>query len=627
MVDNNGSGFTDVPVIGYIGDGTGATFVAELAPTSLSSITVVNGGSGYKNTPDPIISDTGGGTGATFNILLTPTIVESISVTNQGSGYTTASVSITGGGGSGCVAFPIIVGGHITAINVFMAGSGYTSNPTITVNGNGTGATAVSILQATTVASVQVLTAGSGYTKVPTFSVQGISGSGALFTANIVPTTLQDIIVTSGGINFTNPPIITITGGGGSGADAFSLISPGKIIDVFVINTGSLYSVANVVITGDGMDGAITLSIEPLAVSAINITDPGSGYTEQPTVIITGQDPNTNPPFIPPVFIDPFTEYAVKIGCPDNDPNNPPPITCCPSSKAISTLSIGEICSQNKLAILPAVTMVNPICIDNFRYDSNSNVQKSFCGFKSFNYDIIAKKFECFSLSFTNFDTQAATLCSKLLTNLTLNLKKYCIDSATFSLDNGDRSIPSCDIDKKVLNVFERIRFSCIGPLSGENIDYENANICSVNFTELNFDGYTKLCNIEDKFDALSFNTQVTFCANHLTPPTVTTFLPNDKCYAIRNFPTYNGNKTQCFSKAFNTVNTYMMLRSLCDANDTFVFFNTTHQCRQILLNLIVYVMTTGGQENWFCPNIYPNNLNTERSCRSNLEIINITTT
>ena len=70
--------------------------------------------------------------------------VRSVSVTAGGSGYTSApDVSFSGGGGSGASATATISGGAVTSVTVTSGGSGYTSAPSVSFSGgSGTGATA-----------------------------------------------------------------------------------------------------------------------------------------------------------------------------------------------------------------------------------------------------------------------------------------------------------------------------------------------------------------------------------------------------------------------------------------------------------------------------------------------------
>jgi hypothetical protein len=71
---------------------------------------------------------------ATATANLTVNFVTSITVVNGGSGYTSApKVIITGGGGSGATATASVSGGAVTGITVNNAGLGYTSPPTVTI--------------------------------------------------------------------------------------------------------------------------------------------------------------------------------------------------------------------------------------------------------------------------------------------------------------------------------------------------------------------------------------------------------------------------------------------------------------------------------------------------------------
>ncbi len=95
------------------------------------------------------------------------------------------------------------------------------------------------------------------------------------------------IAVTNPGSGYTTPPNVLISGGGGSGATAQALMSNGGVTGNLFTNVGSGYiNPPNVAITGDGTGAAATASIAVAAppatgysLAAINITNPGSGYT------------------------------------------------------------------------------------------------------------------------------------------------------------------------------------------------------------------------------------------------------------------------------------------------------------------------------------------------------------
>jgi hypothetical protein len=73
---------------------------------------------------------------AQLTAVLTGDVVTSITIVDGGSGYSVVpTLYFTGGGGSGAVATATITAGVITATTVITGGTGYTSAPTITVAG------------------------------------------------------------------------------------------------------------------------------------------------------------------------------------------------------------------------------------------------------------------------------------------------------------------------------------------------------------------------------------------------------------------------------------------------------------------------------------------------------------
>jgi hypothetical protein len=89
--------------------GTRRTVLLEEIPqsfTGVTSIEIINGGSGYLIAPTVTI--TGDGAGATAIATIVNGRVDSITVTNRGSGYTRALVSISGGSGYGSTAIAVL---------------------------------------------------------------------------------------------------------------------------------------------------------------------------------------------------------------------------------------------------------------------------------------------------------------------------------------------------------------------------------------------------------------------------------------------------------------------------------------------------------------------------------------
>lgn len=81
--------------------GGGATGTVVRSTTTVGSVTVTDGGSGY-TTPPTVVFSGGGGTGAAGTAVLTNGVVTSVTITAPGSGYSTdPTVSFTSSGSSG----------------------------------------------------------------------------------------------------------------------------------------------------------------------------------------------------------------------------------------------------------------------------------------------------------------------------------------------------------------------------------------------------------------------------------------------------------------------------------------------------------------------------------------------
>lgn len=80
---------------------------------------------------------TNSGTGATGTAVLSGSTLGSITLGTGGSGYIyPPTVTITGGGGGGATATATVSGGSVTGFTVVTAGTGYTSVPTVNINPN-----------------------------------------------------------------------------------------------------------------------------------------------------------------------------------------------------------------------------------------------------------------------------------------------------------------------------------------------------------------------------------------------------------------------------------------------------------------------------------------------------------
>lgn len=186
-------------LVNAVNQGIGLQGPSQLAvaslPTSIGTITITSGGSGYTSAPTVSFTGGGGGTGVTGTAILGFGI-NTITVNNGGTGYTSApTVVISGGGGTGATATATVSGGAITGITVTAPGSGYTSAPTISFTGGGGsgGAATANLLSAGSVKSINITAGGTGYTSAPTVSFSGGSGTGAAATAAIGSSSAPDL--------------------------------------------------------------------------------------------------------------------------------------------------------------------------------------------------------------------------------------------------------------------------------------------------------------------------------------------------------------------------------------------------------------------------------------------------
>jgi hypothetical protein len=289
---NGGSGYTSVPTVAF-----------TPTNTTVASVTVTAGGSGFTSVPTVAFS--------------APNTVVSATVTVGGSGYTSVpTVTFSGGAGSGAAATAVLTGGIVTSIIVTAVGTGYTSVPTIAFTGGGgtlaaatavlgTTATATVVLTGTVVTSLIVTAVGSGYTSTPTITFTGGGGTGATATAVLgvtatatavlTGTTVTSLILNGGGTGYTVSPTITFSGGGGgTGAAAtanayipYTLTMDDGFYTVNALNARiQQFCITNNMYLTDGSGNNVYyLSVSPNSTAYANqvitklIPTSGTGYT------------------------------------------------------------------------------------------------------------------------------------------------------------------------------------------------------------------------------------------------------------------------------------------------------------------------------------------------------------
>jgi hypothetical protein len=299
----------------------------------ISAILITNGGSGY-NPANPPVIDINPKKNAAAIAIVKDQVITGINIIDGGSGYTSPVVTITDSTGSGAKALAIVSDGTITEIKVLKGGSNYSFSPTIDISDpTGSGAKFSATVENGVVTGAIMNAGGEGYV-APLITFIDNKGKNATATAVVNGGKIVDIILTDGGYGYSPGTTVAIEGGEGTGASAHAVIVEGEIIDVVVDAQGIGYTSPTVSIIdvssqtasakavlgngqdkdkivsitlvnpGSGYDPAnppsVTISSSPGGnnasaeivgimdgkITAINITNSGSGYTTAPVVLI-----------------------------------------------------------------------------------------------------------------------------------------------------------------------------------------------------------------------------------------------------------------------------------------------------------------------------------------------------
>ena len=276
------------------GGGQMCTVVAGATPmtfvTGLSSVTVVNGGSGYfADTPTVEFIPPLGATvtPAVASVVTNGGSIMSIDVTTPGLGYQPipATMSVSSPTGVGAVLRPLVDStGRIVNIDIVSPGIGYTSADTVTatraVAPNPAYVNAVfqiaSVSLTGEIVSVSIINPGSGYQP----SVTGV---------RIVST--------------LNPSVPYPTGTGFFGTVLTN--GTGEITGVIVDNPGAGYgtNMPYLSITDPGSGAQTSVTLSGTSVASVSVVESGNGYTQSATGTVF--NPSTaalpNPPATPAV--------------------------------------------------------------------------------------------------------------------------------------------------------------------------------------------------------------------------------------------------------------------------------------------------------------------------------------
>ena len=211
---------------------------------------------------------------ASANMVAMNGFVIGATILDGGSGYTnTPTVRFFEGGGNGAQAVAVVSNGVVTALDMLDAGYGYTSQPVIVIAppfiehpllpGTALSLLSFSNLVVGTNYQLQAFRAGT-LSKVggafiassSTFAqyVPGTDGASdyrlavlpvppqAHATALVVNGFVVGAIVTSGGSGYTTSPAVTIRGGGGSNATAIARVGGGAVTNMTITSAGIGYT-------------------------------------------------------------------------------------------------------------------------------------------------------------------------------------------------------------------------------------------------------------------------------------------------------------------------------------------------------------------------------------------------
>ena len=326
--------------------GTQAAVAAVVPATgpelgTISNIAINNGGSNYRKAPLIYIDDPYYGGVGTVSITSQNSSANFVAGTYNN--VTQKSVAPTGGID---VEFTVVIDAStldVSSVTVTDGGSTYANGDVITISGSqitggsdGTDDFTVTVTSVVPVRPAQTSTtinasideviltnAGSGYLSAPDIKISGGTGLNAVLRAEVVDETVSKIVIENAGTKFQNAPIIAINQGKGEGGSVLlksenlgTIIGLGgdnitynyshdrtlkpevnttynlqltrtQIVDFFTITNGgnSFVTTPTIELIGGGGSGAILKPIiDNEVIQAIEVINPGKGYSSTPTV-------------------------------------------------------------------------------------------------------------------------------------------------------------------------------------------------------------------------------------------------------------------------------------------------------------------------------------------------------
>lgn len=284
---NPGQGFTSAPTV-LVGVPVvrTATAISSRSGSGVNAITVTNAGAGYLTTP-------------------------SVTIGNNGwQGYTSApQVRISFGGITGAIATANRSGTGISSITINYGGVGYsqaTPPEVLFIGGGGTGATGTALVNASgAVIGVTITNSGSGYTSSPVVAFRTGSITHAVATATVSAGRLSAINIVNAGTGYSSAPTITFSGGIANGG-SHALVTP--VLD------GTTLAAATITNPGGAVQATATaVRAANGTISAINVTNSGSGYTTNPSVTIAAPGGVVTPTQLAPGGVGSYVHFNNNI--------------------------------------------------------------------------------------------------------------------------------------------------------------------------------------------------------------------------------------------------------------------------------------------------------------------------
>lgn len=187
--------------------------------------------------------------------------------------------------------------GTVSSITVTDPGRGYVSAPSVVIGGVGVGATAVAAISGG-IDQFTILDRGAGYVNSPEVTISGGSGSGARAIADLT-FGVANIIVDDAGYGYYSEDGITAsitpspTGRAQDDAQANVFVSDGYVLSLEITNSGNGYVSPPTISISSGNTANVQFPAVATAVlggrlQGIQLLDPGTGYTGEPVVTLTG---------------------------------------------------------------------------------------------------------------------------------------------------------------------------------------------------------------------------------------------------------------------------------------------------------------------------------------------------